>query len=248
MYRTDNFFGVKLAPQHIGIGHSRHGQVGIGFPPPVAGGLHAHQPGIQFVLHVVFEDAPFYQGGGFRGRTLIVDGQRPAPVLDGSVIDHGDALGGDPLAYAVAERRCPLAVEVAFQAMPYGLVQQDSRPARSQHHRHGARRRRHSLQVVERLSHGILDVAGNDFFIHEIFITEAPAATGAAFFQPAVMLDDDVNIKPDQGPDISAIYAVAAGNQHRGIGGAQAGDDLFYPGVPVTGFGIDPLQQGDLVA
>ena len=237
-----------LSPQHISVGHSRHGQVGKGFPPPVAGGLHAHQPGVQLVLHVGFEDAPLNQGGGFRGRALIVDGQRTAPVLDGSVIHHGNAFSGDPLAYPVTESGCALAVEVAFKPVADGLVQKDSRPARSQHHRHGARRRRHCLQVVERLCHGIVDVAGDDFVLKEVFITEASAATGAAFFQPAVMLDDDVDVEPDQRPDISAIYAVAAGDQHRGISGAQAGDNLFYPGVPAAGFRIDPLQQGDLVA
>ena len=64
----------------------------------------------------------------------------------------------DALADAAAEGGTALAVEVALQAVTDGLVQQDARPARAQHHGHGARRRRPRIQIDQRLMHRLLGV------------------------------------------------------------------------------------------
>ena len=131
--------------------------------------------------------------------------------------------------------------------MANGLVQQDSRPARAQHDCHGAGRRRNRFQVIQRLGHRIVNIAGDNFIIEEVFVTETPAAAGAASFQSAVVLDDDIDIESHQRPDISGVSAVTAGNQYRGIRTAQSGDDLFYAGIFFSGFAINPLQQRNLL-
>jgi hypothetical protein len=84
------------------------GRMGEGFAPPVAGRRNAHQAGIQAVLHVALEDAVLDQHIALRRIAFIVDIERTAPVGNGAVVNHGDALGRDALADAAAEgRNCP---------------------------------------------------------------------------------------------------------------------------------------------
>jgi hypothetical protein len=83
--------GLLVAVHHVGVGHARHRDVGVGLPAAVAGRLHAHQPGILPVLHVTGQDTVLDQGGSGPRRAFIVDGQRAAAIRDRSVIDHGHA-------------------------------------------------------------------------------------------------------------------------------------------------------------
>jgi hypothetical protein len=130
--------GFALARQHVGIGHARHGQVGEGFAPGVAGGGHAHQAGVHGILHVATQDAVLDEHGALGRGALVVHVEGTAPVGQGAVVHHGDAVGGHPLADAAGKGGGALAVEVALQAVADGFVQQDAGPAGAQHHGHGA--------------------------------------------------------------------------------------------------------------
>ena len=66
------------------------------------------------------------QHGAVGGRALVVHRQRAAALVDRAVVDHGDAGRGDALPKAPGEGARLLAVEIAFQAMPDRLVQQDA--------------------------------------------------------------------------------------------------------------------------
>jgi hypothetical protein len=123
---------------------------------PVA---HAHQAGAHPVVHVADQDAVLDQDGAFGGRALVVDGQRAATAGERAVVEHGDALGGHPLADAAGEGADALAVEVAFQAVADGLVQQHAVPARAQHHVHLAGGAGHGVEVDQRHAQGLVDLA-----------------------------------------------------------------------------------------
>ena len=90
--------GFRLTRQHVGVGHARHRHMGIGLAPSVAGRLHAHQPGVQPVMHEADQNAVLDQRGVGGRRALVIDGQRAAAVGQGAVIHHGHAGGGDALA------------------------------------------------------------------------------------------------------------------------------------------------------
>ena len=148
--------GVHVACGHVGVGHARHRLVRIGFAPAVAGRRHAHQPRVLAVLHVADELAVLDQHVAVGRRALVVDGERAAPLGDGAVIDHGDALGGDLLAHQPGEGRGLLAVEIAFQPVADRLVQHDARPAAGQHDVERAGRRRDRLEIDQRLAQRFL--------------------------------------------------------------------------------------------
>ena len=122
------------------------GAVGIGLPPAIARGLNAHEPGIEPVLHEAHQHPIFNQRRAVGGRALIIDAERAAAVRNCSVINHGNALGGDAAAHEPGKGRRALAVEIAFQAMADGFMQQDAGPARTQEHIDFAGRRRFCIQ------------------------------------------------------------------------------------------------------
>jgi hypothetical protein len=57
----DDFLRVFVATQHVGIGHARHGDVGVAFASTIAGGGHTHQAGVHGVLDVALQNAVFNQ-------------------------------------------------------------------------------------------------------------------------------------------------------------------------------------------
>ena len=74
-----------------------------------------------------------------------------------------------------------LAVEVAFQPVADGLVQQHAGPARAEHDGHLAGRRRARFEVGQRGVHGLVDIA-LDHLVVEIAEAEAAAAAAGADF------------------------------------------------------------------
>jgi len=72
--------------------------MGIGLPTAVASRFDPHQARIHAVLHIAFQDSVFDQDRILGRRSLIIDGQRPTPILQRSVIDDRDTWGGDAFA------------------------------------------------------------------------------------------------------------------------------------------------------
>ncbi|MNC48879.1 hypothetical protein D3C75_980240 [compost metagenome] len=130
----------------------------VGLAATVAGGAHAHQAGVELVLHVALEHAVLDQRGALGRRALVVQTQRAAAARQGAVVDDGAQARSHRLADPAAVGRTALAVEVAFQAMADRLVQQHAAPAVAEHHRHAAGRRRDGLEVEQRLAHRLAGV------------------------------------------------------------------------------------------
>ena len=114
--------------------------MGKAFAPSVAGGGDAHQAGVLAVLHIAHQHPILDQDILARRGAFVVDGDRSATVGNGAVIQHGHAFGGDLFSHKSRESRGFLAVEVAFQPVADGFVQQDSGPAGAKDHVHSARR------------------------------------------------------------------------------------------------------------
>ena len=114
----------------------------IGLAPAIAGRRHAHQAGVQLVLHIAPEHAFLDQRRALRRRAFIVDVERTAATSERAVVNHSAQLRGHALPDTTGERGSALAIEIAFQAVTDRLVQQHAGPAGAQHDRHVAGRRR----------------------------------------------------------------------------------------------------------
>ncbi len=223
----------------------------IALPPSVAGRRDAHQPRIEPVLHVAFEDAVLDQHCLAGRRAFVVDAERATPVGKRSVVDHGDAGCCHPLSDPPAERTGALAVEIAFQTVADRFVQDDAGPAGGEQHRHLARRGIDAVEIDQRLPHRLVHrVPPRRAIIADVeqpVVEIAPAETVAALFAPPVRFGDDRYVKADQRADIGGGEAVGADDLHHAPAACQAGADLRDARVFCARHGVDGLQKRHLV-
>ena len=64
----------------------------VGFATTVAGWRHTHQPGIELVLHIAFENAVFNQNVILTRGTFVINGDGAATVGNGAIIHYGAQL------------------------------------------------------------------------------------------------------------------------------------------------------------
>ena len=205
-----------------------------------------HEARVLAVLHVADQDAVLDQHGAIGGRAFVVDRERAAPLRDGAVVDHGDALGRDPLSHQAGEGRGLLAVEVAFEAVTDRLVQHDAGPAGPEHHVHLAGRRRHRLEIDQRLAHGIVGGALPGVRLEETRKALAPAIAVAAGFLAIAVADDDRNVDTHQRTHVAIAFAIAAQDFDHLPGRAERDRNLPDARVLRPGIGVDGLQQPHL--
>src|SRR5690606_24700044 len=109
-----------------------------------------------------------------------------------------------------------------FQAMAHRFMQQHTGPTRTHYHRHAARRRRNGVEVYRGLAYCLAGVGHGPFLGLEEAVVGTPAAAETAPLPAAVVLDDDADIEPHQGPDITCPGTVAGGHQHGVMHSTQA--------------------------
>ena len=146
---------------------------------------------------------------------FVVHVERSAAAADGAVVDHGAQLAGHLLADAAAEGRNALAIEIRFQAVAHGFMQQDARPAGTQHHGHLAGRRIHRVQHGDGLARGFAGEMLRRLLVQEKIQVHAPAAAGvAALRRPAVLPRQRRNAHARQRLPVEREHAVAGRHQH----------------------------------
>ena len=223
--------------------------MGIAFAAAVAGGLAAHQARVHAVLQVAGEDAVLDQHGALRRIAFVVHVQAAAAVGQGAVVEHGHALGGHALADAVGEGAAALAVEVAFQAVADGLVQQHAGPAGAQHHVHLAGGGGAGLQVGQGGADGFVHILGEQGIV-EIVQAQAATAAGradlAARLSVLLLFGDHRQTHAHQGTHVGRQRAVGAGHQHHVVLGSQPRHHLLDARIPGAGHFLDALEQGHL--
>ncbi|MCY1425150.1 hypothetical protein D9M71_409320 [compost metagenome] len=179
---------------------------------PVAGDRHAHQPGVELVLHVALENAVLDQRGALGGRAFVIHAQRTAATFQGAIIDDGAQARGNLFAHVAAVGRAALAVEVTLQAMADCLMQQHAGPTRTEDHRQGAGRRRNRFQVDQSLAQGLTGKA-HDPLVGEIAVVGTPATAMATALTPTVLLDDHADVETHQRTHIRSQTAIGCGDQ-----------------------------------
>ncbi len=213
----------------------------------VTGAGHSHQAGVEFVLHVALEHAVFNQRGALGRRTFVVDAQRATATGQGAVIDNGAQLGGDHLAHAPTVGRTALAVEVAFQAVPYGFMEQHTGPARAQHHRQCTGWRGNGFQVDQCLTQRFTGIAHGTVFSEEIAVVGTPTTTMTATLAATVLLDDHADIETHQRPYICRQAAIGGRHKDALPHTGHAHGHLLDTRVEGTGGRVDTLEQVDLL-
>ena len=98
--------------------------------------------------------------------------------------------------------------------MPHGLMQQNARPTRSQHHLHLARRRCHRAQLQNRAARRLLRQMLWTLAALELIESSSAAAARRALRGARFVLGDDKHIQPAQRLRVAGKGAVAGGNQN----------------------------------
>ncbi len=217
--------------------------MGVALAPAVAGRRHAHQPRVLAVLHVAGEDAVLDQHGAAGRRAFVVDRERAAALRQRAVVHHGDALRRHALAHQAGERRSLLAVEVAFETVADRFVQHHAGPAGAEHDVHLAGRRRHRVEIGERLAHrfanGVLPLR----LVEERVEAFAPAVAVAAHLLAVAVADHDRDVDAHQRAHVA--IAVAVGAQDFDHLPRRAERDRHLPHARILGarIGVDRLQE-----
>src|SRR5262245_20736310 len=220
--------------------------MGIALPSAIAGRLHAHETRVLTVLHIADQDAILDQHGAIAGRALVVDRKGATAVRDRAVVDHGDALGGDPLPHQAGEGRGFLAVEITFQAVADGFVQHDAGPARSKHHVHLTCRCWHCLEIDQRLADGIVGRALPGLRLEEAGEALASAVAVAASLLAVTIPGDDRDVDAHQRAHVAVAFTVAAQNLDHLPARAERDRNLAYARVLGPNIGVDRLEQTHL--
>ena len=109
------------------------------FTPSITGDWHTHQARIQSILQIAHEDAVLDQNRALRRIAFIIHLQRSAPVGNRAIVYYRNTLGCYPFPDAAGKSGAAFTVEITFQSVAYGLMQQDTRPAGTEHNSHIAR-------------------------------------------------------------------------------------------------------------
>ena len=108
----------------------------------------------KLVAEISLQNSVFDEHGFLRRLAFVVDVERSAPPRHGAVVDHRALFAGYAFADQAGECRSLLAVEVGFQSVTHGLVQQHARPSRAEHNFHLAGGSFASVELQDRLPRG----------------------------------------------------------------------------------------------
>ena len=246
LHTAQNFFGRMGTAQHHRVCHARHGAMRIALAATIAGGRHAHQPGILAILQEPNQDAIFNQRGAPAWRAFIIHRQAAAPIGHGAIIHHVHAGGRDALAKQAGEGGCLFAVVIAFQPMADRFMQQNAGPAGAKHHFHLSGWCGHAAKVHQRLAQRLIHAALPGFSTQHAFIGKAPAGAEAAGLPPITLGHHDRDIEAHQGAQISEALPIRAQDLHRLPFPGDGSHHLHHARVSRAGIGINFLQQGGL--
>ena len=169
----------------------------------------------ELVAQVALQDSVFDEHGVLGGLAFVVDVERAATPGHGAVVDHRAFFAGDALADESGERRGLLAIEVGFQPVTYGFVQQHAGPARAEHDFHLAGRGFASIELQNRLASRFFGEIFGSLFAEEEVERNASAAAGAAAGGVALGFGDAGNVHA--GERLGIFGESAVGTDHQNV-------------------------------
>ncbi|WBL36470.1 hypothetical protein O0235_02565 [Tepidiforma flava] len=243
---ADDVLRGVLAGEHEGIGHAGHDVVLEGLAAAGAGRRDAEVAGGDFVLEVGAQDTVFDEDVAAGGVAFVIDVDGAAGGGDGAVIDDGDEGARDGLADAAGVVARALAVEVGFEAVADGFVEEDAAVAGGEDDGEGAGGGLRGVLLEDGLAGGFARelLGGRDAV--EVFDAHAAAAALPGDLPAFAALGEGGDVEADEGLDVADDLAVAAGDedvlQLVADGGIEAGDG----GVEGPGGAVGAFEEGDL--
>ncbi|CSB17137.1 Uncharacterised protein [Vibrio cholerae] len=114
-------------------------------------------------MDVAFQNTFFDQHVVLTTYPFIINVERAAQIFECTVIDNRTQIGSDFFADFACKYRRAFTVKIAFQAMTHRLMQQHTRPTRTEYHRHGSGRSGYRFKVNERLTNRFIGERKRDF-------------------------------------------------------------------------------------
>src|SRR5262249_47066506 len=146
--------------------------------------------------------------------SFIIDVEAAAAVGDRAVIDYRAERTRDLLANAPREGRRAFAIEVTFEAVADRLVQQDSRPSRTQHHDHFPRRRIDGVEVDDRLARRFERELAPALAFDKVFVFDASAAAVRPDLAMLAVVGDHGDVEAAERLQIGRDLTLAVNNHY----------------------------------
>ena len=212
---ADDIGRIALARQHERVGHARHGDVFVALAPAAAGGGCFRDAAGKLVLQIAAQNAVFDQNVALGLVAFVVHVERAAAAADSAVVDHRTERTRHLLADASAESRNAFAIEVGFETVADGFVQQHAGPAGTEHHDLFAGRRFHGIELHDRLARGFAGEVFRGAFLLEKFEFVTAAAARVPLLRNAVAFArQHENAHAGQRLAVEVQHAVAGRDQN----------------------------------
>ena len=249
----DDVLGQVVTVEHVGVGHARHGDVVVALAAAGAGVGGSHEAGGEFVGEVALEDAVFDEDGLLGGVALVIDVDGAAAVGHAAVVDYGDLAGGDLLTDEAGEGGCLLAVEVGFEAMADGFVQEDAGPSGAEDYFHLTGGSGYCSQLEDGGAGGLAGkVLGGFIALEEVHGDTAASAGGASGGAACAVVargvfGDDEDVEAGERLGVGGEGPVGAGDENAAELVGEAGTDLGDAGVVGAGGDVGALDEGEFL-
>src|ERR1700687_1107759 len=244
---ANNVFGGRLAGEHERVCHARHRNMREALAPSIAGQRHAHEPGVEPILQVSTQDALLDQHRAPGGSSFVVDVERAPTVRDRAVVDHGAQGRCDRLAEELGERRRLLAIEVAFETVADGLVEQHAWPSGAEDDRHGAGRGIDGLQVAQRLIGRRPREAQIAIVLHQKVELNAAAAAIGALLSIGTVFGNAGHVEPHQRLYVTHHEAGRTDDEDELLLDTHRRHDVLDARVVTARGDVDAVEQIDLI-
>src|SRR6202789_2196335 len=243
----ENVGGNVVAVEHVGVGHARHGDGLIALAAAAAGVGHVHQARAELVGEIAAQDAVLDEHGLLGGVALVVDIERAAPAGHAAVVDDRYFGRRDLLADQAGEGGGLLAVEVGFQAVTDGFVQQHARPAGAEDDLHLTGRSSDGAKLQDGGARGFAcEVLGRFVAGEEVECDASAAAAGAACGVDLILCDDG-DVEARERLRVAGVGAVGGCDEDAAQLVVDAGADLRNAWVVIAGGLVGALDELELV-
>ncbi len=247
LHGSDDVLRSVWPGPHVGVGHPRERDVRERLAAAIPRRTRAHEPRIQLILHVPAQNSVFNQRRALGRSSLIVDVQRAAPLRERAIINDRALRRSHALTDATREGRGSLAVEVSFEPVADGFVQQYSRPTGTQHHGHRAGGGRLRLEIHQRLTRGLATERQRQVIGNQLLERKAAARAGVTLLPTSVLLHEHGHVEAHQRAHVGRQLSVARRDENDFVDRRHTGGDLHDSRIEAARFAVDALEPRDFL-
>ena len=132
----------------------------------------------ELVAEISLQNSVFDENGFLRRLAFVVHVERAAAPGHGAVVDDGAFFAGHALADQAGECRSLLAIEIGFESVADGFVQQHAGPAWAENHFHVSGRSFAGVELQDRLPGSFFGEVFRSLLAEEEVEGDAASATG----------------------------------------------------------------------